>query len=166
MTFPKRLCLIAGLCCTVPFAFAQGPLLVLQPVITDSTTLFFAPDMEWRCAPPIGGLRPLQDTDFADVERCECRRVKYEQALDAWNRYYRKQFTLELRATLTRTSETTFTYTELDPLHPTQVTRFVPMEFDRTRVVRTDTTYASPMFAIPDSVVAFRITKFIELKAK
>ena len=139
---------------------------MLQPVISDNTTLFFAPGMEWRCAPRKGGLRPLHAMDFEEVERCECHHVKYERALDAWNRYYDKQIMLELRATLTRTSGTTFTYAELDPVDSTSVIKVVPMVFDPTRVIRTDTTYGSPMIAIPDSIVVFRITKFIELKAK
>ena len=118
------------------------PLVIHQPVVSDSTLLFFAPDLVWKCAYSSGELEvEWDDADFARVKRCEGAIETYGRVRSAQGGYEYKLQKREVRALLQRTSDTTFTYSALRKANSAKVSREVPLALDLAKPVWTDSSY-------------------------
>lgn len=151
-----------------PEFFPLHPLakVVYRPIVLDSTLLFLAKDMVWRCSCTDGSVGfDWFTADFARVKRCDCaeetyRLVPYGKLVGG---YEYKLTTSTPRGSFVRTSDTTFTYTEYEFTDSTSIHNMLPMVFDVSSVVRIDTAYTE---SLDGSYMRMEISRFVELKAQ
>jgi hypothetical protein len=139
------------------------PKVTYRPLVLDSTLLFQSPNVVWRCSYLDGSTGfDWFNTDFARMKRCDCAEETYRLLPYGGNSggYVYKLVTSEPRGSLVRTSDTTFTYTEYEFTDSTSVHRVLPMVFDTSNVVRTDTAYTEGY----DGNMKMEVSKFVELK--
>lgn len=140
------------------------PKVVYRPLVLDSTLLFLAKDVVWRCSYTDGSVGfDWFTADFARVERCDCAEETYR--LLPYGKYIGgyeyKLATSNPRGLLVRTSDTTFTYTEFEFTDSTSTHFVLPMVFDTSMVVRIDTAYTEGF----DGNMRMEVSRFVELKA-
>jgi hypothetical protein len=140
------------------------PKVAYRPIVLDSTLLFLAKDVVWRCSYTDGSVGfDWFTADFARVERCDCAEETYR--LLPYGKYIGgyeyKLATLNPRGLLVRTSDTTFTYTEFEFTDSTSTHFVLPMVFDTSMVVRIDTAYTEGF----DGNMRMEVSRFVELKA-
>lgn len=139
-----------------------GPTMRIGPLVRDSTLLMLSPDLVWRCEQDIfWGGGTLFEVDLERVRECEGRRELYELVRVYGDHYDYRPISRTLRARLTRSSETTFLYTEMDPSDTTRVVRSVPLVFDVQNVAYVDSSYTED---IRTGKFRLTITKLVELK--
>lgn len=143
-------------------ALAPMPRIIVRPLIADSTLLFFAKDVAWHCS-LVNGVTGYGwlDVDFAWLKECTCATENYR--IDGYPGYYYRLISSEPRGSFVRTSDTTFTYTELKLENTGSVQRVIPMFFDVNNVVRIDTAYTENLNT---GDMEIEITRFVDLKAK
>ncbi len=139
------------------------PQSILQPLIMDSSLLFFSPDLVWRCDMKEKYVDvEWYEADFKDVASCECTREMYTLVpSSSHRRYYQKLLSQELRARLIRDSGTSFLYTEYDPAD-SSVLRSFQMNFDTSAVVTTDTIVTEDLMT--GEIIKTEFTKLVKLE--
>ena len=182
MTYIKAAALVTGLSFGTLLALGQEPVavarelpmvngipytVVFQPVIADSTSHFLSKDLVCRCAyqdefPWIEWYK----ADWAMIRKCECASELYRLEFvwdDFFDRgeYVPKLIERDVRSTLTRVSDTTFTYAEVGREHQTMDGEESLFMFDVRKVVQNDSAY----FEDRDSQrMKLTVQKKVELK--
>lgn len=138
---------------------APMPRVIYRPLLSDSTLLFFSPDLVWRCSYTnvVVGLDWFT-ADFAWVKECTCRKETYRLIPygGGYPGYHYELTDSLLMGSLVRTSDTTFNYTEVKD-H-----RTIPLVFDLSKVIRVDTMYYESASDI--NLMKMDVTRFVELK--
>jgi hypothetical protein len=151
----------------VPMVNGVPYTVIYQPAFSDTTVQFLSRDLVCRCA--YGDENPWLEwykADWSRIRKCECARELYQLELvwdDFFDRgtYQPKEVVHDVRSTMTRDSDSTFTYVELAPEDKSTSLEAKTFLFNTGLVTQSDSLYAEDY----DSR-AFKLTveKIVELR--
>ncbi|MEO8589900.1 MAG: hypothetical protein ABI432_11055 [Flavobacteriales bacterium] len=131
-----------------------------QPIVTDSTLLFPAPQLVWLCTCSWPNEYEFYyDIDFRTARKCWGRTEVFDRVAVNGQYGFVQRGLGELHATLEETPEG-FLYKELSG-EDTEPTRTVDLNFDTDHVLRTDTTAVTRW---DREGLVTRITHYVELR--
>ena len=118
----------------------------VKPAFSDTTLLFYSDSLVWNCSMNDGYSYSYYATDFSRVDSCECYEEMYRKLPakgssrnQSPERKYRfEMVSRELRAKLTKQSDTVFLYEELDD---SELLREEKLIFKWDNVIAVDSLY-------------------------